>query len=243
MGLFGLLEDDDKAVAIPIPKLAELNKADMMAMEKETTGIYLSGHPMDDYRQYLKGTHVVPIGTLLDPECNLQDDSIVSVAGIVQNVKMKTTRNNSMMAYVTVEDDTASIEMLAFSNVLNQYGGYLRENTPVVITGRLSIRDEKEPQIVINRARPISDFEKEPVQEAPAAPQIISGGTLYLKLEGENDTRYQKVRAIINMFPGEGTVKVFFADTRKMRGAQASFDERMLKELKNVLGEENVVLK
>jgi DNA polymerase-3 subunit alpha len=133
--------------------------------------------------------------------------------------------------------------MLAFSNVLNQYGGYLRENTPVVITGRLSIRDEKEPQIVINRARPISDFEKEPVQEAPAAPQIISGGTLYLKLEGENDTRYQKVRAIINMFPGEGAVKVFFADTRKMRGAQASFDERMLKELKNVLGEENVVLK
>ena len=148
-----------------------------------------------------------------------------------------------MMAYVTVEDDTASIEMLAFSNVLNQYGGYLRENTPVVITGRLSIRDEKEPQIVINRARPISDFEKEPVREKPAEPQVVSGGTLYLKLEGESDTRYQKVRAIINMFPGEGTVKVFFADTRKMRGAQASFDERMLKELKNVLGEENVVLK
>jgi len=243
MGLFAMLDEDDKAASIPIPKLAELNKADLMAMEKETTGIYISGHPMDDYRQYLKGTHVVPIGALTDPESHYQDDAIVSVGGIVQNVKMKTTRNNSMMAYVTVEDDTASIEMLAFSNVLNQYGGYLKENSAVVITGRLSIRDEKEPQIVINRARPISDFALEPVHSEPQQPQVITGGTLYLKLECENDPRYQKVRAIINMFPGEGLVKVFFADTRKMRGTQASFDSRMLTELKNVLGDENVVLK
>ena len=94
-----------------------------MLMEKETTGIYLSGHPMDDYRHLLKGTHVVPIGALMDEENPYRDDQIVSVAGVVQNVKMKTTRNNSMMAYVTVEDDTASLEMLAFSNVLTQYGG------------------------------------------------------------------------------------------------------------------------
>ena len=242
MGLFAMLDDSDESAAIPIPKLAELNKADLMAMEKETTGIYLSGHPMDDYRQYLKGTHVVPIGTLMDSESSYQDDSIVSVAGIVQNVKMKTTRNNSMMAYVTVEDDTASIEMLAFSNVLNQFGGYLRENSPVVITGRLSVRDEKEPQIVINRARPMSDFasaEPQPQQEAPK----ILPGTLYVQLTSESDPRYDKVRAIINMFPGNQTVKVFFADIRKMRGTQASLDQRMLNELKNLLGEANVVVK
>ena len=72
----------------------------------------------------------------MDEECPYRDNDTVSVAGIVQNVKMKTTRNNSMMAYVTVEDDTAAIEMLAFSNVLNQFGGYIRENSPVVIVGR-----------------------------------------------------------------------------------------------------------
>ena len=243
MGLFAMLEEEDQAAAIPIPKLPELSKADRMAMEKETTGIYLSGHPMDDYRQYLKGTHVVPIGELTDPESHYRDDSIVSVAGIIQNVKMKTTRNNSMMAYVTVEDDTASMEMLAFSNVLNQYGSYLRENSPVVITGRLSVRDEKESQIVINRARPISDFAKErPEPEVPAETKILSG-TLYVKLESERDPRYQKVKAIINMFPGQSQVKLFFADTRKMRGTQATLDTRMLSELKNVLGSENVVVK
>ena len=244
MGLFAMLDEDDKAAQIPIPKLAELKKADLMTMEKETTGIYITGHPMDDYRPYLKGTRVVPIAALMDEESNYQDDSIVSVAGIVQAVKMKTTRNNSVMSYVTVEDDTASIEMLAFSNVITQYGGYLRENSPVVITGRLSIRDEKEPQIVINRARPITDFSDRPEpQPEPQRQEPKNFGTLYLQLSGEDDPRYRKVKAIVNMFPGEGTVKVFFADTRKMRGAKASFDSRMLEELAALLGDANVVLK
>ena len=244
MGLFAMLDEDDKAAQIPIPKLAELKKADLMTMEKETTGIYITGHPMDDYRPYLKGTRVVPIAALMDEESNYQDDSIVSVAGIVQAVKMKTTRNNSVMSYVTVEDDTASIEMLAFSNVITQYGGYLRENSPVVITGRLSIRDEKEPQIVINRARPITDFsERSEPQPEPQRQEPKNFGTLYLQLSGEDDPRYRKVKAIVNMFPGEGTVKVFFADTRKMRGAKASFDSRMLEELAALLGDANVVLK
>ena len=243
MGLFAMLEDDDAAAAIPIPKLKELNKADLMAMEKETTGIYISGHPMDDYRPYLKGTHVIPIGELMDEESQHQDESIVSVAGIVQAMKMKTTRNNSMMAYVTVEDDTAAIEMLAFSNVLGQYGGYLKENSPVVVTGRLSIRDEKEPQIVINRARPISDFTDREILTEPEQPKLIQADTLYLQLQSENDPNYRKVKAIVNMFPGNGKVVVFFKDTRQRRGAQAAFDSGMIQELKNLLGDANVVLK
>ena len=215
---------------------------------------------MDDYRPLLKNTHVVPIGSLLDEESRYQDDQIVSVAGIVQTVKMKTTRSGSMMAYITLEDDTAAMEMLAFSNVLSQFGGYLKENSPVVITGRLSLRDDKDPQIVINRARPMSDFEngvpEEPEEHyerrdryerreeyRPQSPQILNGNTLYLQLSGESDPRYRKVRAIVNMFPGEGVVKVFFADTRKMRGARAVFDRRMVDELKRVLGDTNVVVK
>jgi len=245
MGLFAMLEEDDKAASVVIPKLPELNRADMMAMEKETTGIYLSGHPMDDYRPFLKNTHVVPIGSLMNEECTYRDNDIVSVAGVVQNVKMKTTRNNSMMAYVTVEDDTASMEMLAFSNVLSQYGGYLRENGAVVITGRLSVRDEKESQIVINRARPISDYAEAIPRQAAAvqAAPTVANGTLYLQLTGQDDPRFQKVRSIVNMFPGSGKVVVFFADDRSRRGAQAALDSRMIAELKNLLGDGNVVLK
>ena len=237
MGLFAMLDGEDGAGKIPIPKLPELGRADLMAMEKETTGMYLSGHPMDDYRAFLKNTRVMPIGTLMDPESKLRDDEIVSVAGIVQSVKMKTTRNNSMMAYITVEDDTASVEMLAFSNVLSQYGGYLKENAAVVITGRLSLRDDKEPQVVINRARPISDYSERSGQEEKAPT------TLYLRLPGEGGPLYPKVRAILNMFPGPFSAVVYFADTKVRRGTRCAFGESMLRELKNLLGEANVVLK
>lgn len=240
MGLFGMLEEDS-ATAIPIPKMPEASKAELMLMEKETTGMYISGHPMDDYRSLLKNTHVVPIGSLMGEESTAQDDQIVSVAGIVQSLKMKTTRSGSMMAYVTLEDDTASMELLAFSNVLSQYGGYIRENAPVVITGRLSIRDEKEPQIVVNRARLISDFAKE--QPADTAEPSVLQGTLYLRLPTEEGTLFPKIKAILNMFPGHSAAIVYFADTKVRRGTQCSLDSRMLKELKAVLGEENVVVK
>ena len=242
MGLFALLEEDDSAARIPIPSLPERSRAELMAMEKETTGIYISGHPMDDYRGLLRNTHVIPIGNLMGEESTFRDDQIVSVAGIVQVLKMKTTRNNSMMAYVTVEDDTASIEMLAFSNVLNQYGGYLREGSPVVITGRLSLRDDKEPQIVINRARPISDFAEEQPQRQPQS-QTVQNGTLYLRLPSEEGALFPKVRAILNMFPGDSTAVVYFADTKQRRGTRCVIMDSMVSELKNVLGEANVVLK
>ena len=241
MGLFAMLEEDAPAASIPIPKLPELGKGELMAMEKETTGIYLSGHPMDDYRQYLKNTRVVPIGTLLGEECPYQDDQMVSVAGIVQGTKMKTTRNNSAMAYVTVEDDTGSMEMIVFSNAIGQYGGYLRENAAVVIAGRLSLREDKEPQIVINRVRPISDFEQA-AQEEPEQPTVAQG-TLYLRLPGESDDRYGKIKAIAKMFPGESQMVVYFADTRRRVGARVSLDSRMLSELQRLLGNENVVMK
>ena len=243
MGLFTMLQEaDDHAAAIPIPKLDEMSRADLMLLEKETTGIYLSGHPMDDYREYLKNTRVIPISHLMGEDTTFQDDQIVSVAGIVQSVKNKTTRNNSMMAYVTVEDDTAAIEMLAFSNVIGQYGGYLRENSPMVITGRLSTRENKEPQIVINRARPISDFASES-KIKDLYPEIRKRDTLYLRLPSEADPRFGKVKAILNMFPGEKPAVIFFADTKTRRGTRCQIADNMVEELERLLGKDNVVLK
>ena len=239
LGMFAMLEPEK--ARIPIPSRPELSKAELMAMEKETTGIYLSGHPMDDYRSFLRGTNVVPIAALTAEDSRYEDEQIVSVAGIVQSVKMKTTRNNSMMAYVTVEDDTASMEMIAFSNVLSEHGGYLKENFPVVVTGRLSQREDKDPQIVINRVRPISDYSQKP--PAPVQPDPPAGGKLYLRLPGESGKLFPKVKAILNMFPGDNTVVLYFADSGLRRGTRAMLAGSMLRELTNVLGKENVVLK
>ena len=243
MGLFAMLEDTDASVSIPIPELDEISKADRMLYEKETTGIYISGHPMDDYRAYLKNTHVIPIADLMGDECPYKDDAIVSVAGVVQSVKMKTTRNNSTMAYITLEDDTASIEMLAFSKVITEFGSHIIENAPLVITGRFSLRDDKDPQIVINRARPMSDFANAKAEPEPEKPKLPESVTLYLRLPTEEGKLFAKVRAILNMFPGSSAAVVYFADTKQRRGTRCSLDSCMLDELKNVLGQDNVVVK
>ena len=133
--------------------------------------------------------------------------------------------------------------MLAFSNVINQYGGYLKENQPVVITGRLSLRDEKEAQIVINRARPISDFSSGKEELLEQRKPVQHNGTLYLRLPSEEGLLFRKIKAIINMFPGNNSAVVYFADTKLRRGARCSLDSRMLDELERVLGKENVVVK
>ena len=244
MGLFSMLSDTPSAVSITIPHLPELPRGELMAMEKETTGIYISGHPMDAYRQKLKNTSVVPIGALLAEESQFRDEQIVSIAGIIQTVKTKLTRSNSTMAYVTMEDDTASIEMIAFSGVLNEYGGYLKENTPVVVVGKLSLRDDKEPQVIVNRVRLISDYtESAPRREEQPVQEIPQGSTLYLRLPNEDCREFRKIKAIVNMFPGDGQVIVFFADTRKRMGVRCMLHGSMIGELKRLLGEENVILK
>jgi len=240
MGLFSMLQEDDRAASIPIPKLEEMSRGDLMLLEKETTGIYISGHPMDDYREYLRNTHVVPIGALMEEDNNYQDDQIISIAGIVQSFKMKTTRNNTAMSYVTIEDDTAAIELIVFSKALSEYGGYLRENAALVITGRLSTRENKDPQIIVNRVRQISDFKKNiGIDDLRVKPNDI----LYLRLPSESDARFGKVKAILNMFPGEKQVVVYFADTKLRRGSRCALDDRMIPELERLLGKENVVVK
>ena len=137
--------------------------------------------------------------------------------------------------------------MLAFSNVLNQYGGYLRENSPVVITGRLSLRDNKEPQIVINRARPISDYADGEPELAPPPQKPRDNpppsGTLYLRLPSESGTLFPKVRAMLNMFPGNNGVVVYFADSKQRRGSRCALADSLLRELTNTLGKGNVVVK
>ena len=234
--LFDMLGDeDDRKSTIDVPKLAELPKNDRMQMEKETIGLYLSGHPMDEYRKQLKGSGVVPILRILQSFENedgvYRDEQIVRIAGIVETVRMKTTRNNSMMAYVTIEDDTASIELLAFSNVIAKSGSYLKENTPIVAEGRLSVRDEKAPQMVLNEARLLSDV-------AQKAPQ-----KLYLKLPSEGCVQDRKTRAILNMFPGSLQAVLYFADSGVRRGTTCSVRQDMLTELRALLGENSVVLK
>ena len=244
MGLFDMGGEDAPASDVHVPELPELTAQERMAMERETTGLYLSGHPMDDYREQLKAANVVSIGRIMqsfaDKDGVYQDEQVVSIAGIVQAAKMKTTRNQTMMAYVTLEDNTASMELLVFSNTLNQYGSLIHEGAAIIVSGRISIREDKDPQMVANRVWTIDDG---------AAAQSGQTGrqqeyrTLYLRVARTGQKGEQKILPILKMFPGRLKTVIYYADTGVRLAGTCEPQEIMLQELRGLLGEENVVLK
>ena len=245
MDLFGAASEDDAQMsAVAVPDIPELDRRELMAMEKEITGIYLSGHPMDDYRDALRSLRVTPIGSIVggSEDASFADDQPVTIAGIVQSVKMKTTRNNSMMAYVTVEDDTASVELLVFASTLDRYGTLLRENAALILDGRVSLRDDKDPQIIL---RDVRELTEQTIAAGRAAQEAqAENKTLYLRIASETAKEYPIVKAILEMFTGGNTKTVlFFADTRARRGTACKLDANMLAELRALLGEDSVVLK
>ena len=249
MDLFGfdaVEEDKPEVQTLVLPNVEEFTPQELMAMEKETTGLFLSGHPMDEYRSQAKRVGAVPIGAIIGDFASengpktYADDQIVTIAGVVSTTRTRTTRNNSLMAYITLEDDTGSMELIAFQRALDTGGGYIRENAALLVRGRISVRDEKEPQLVVDSVRPLSDLSALP--EEPA--QRKSGArTLYVRLKGRNSKEFKRIELILKMFPGREKLILYFEDTKKRVGAQCVVHEALVAELEEMLGKENVVVK
>ena len=238
-GFGGGEEESSPLPALVLPDLPEYTPQELMNMEKETTGLYLSGHPMDQYRELAKGFGAVTIGSIMsdfareDGPKEYRDDQRVSIAGVIATYRTRTTRNNTLMAYVMLEDDTASIELLCFSRTLNESGSFIRENSAILATGKISVRDDKEPQLMVDTIRPLSNLEE------------TAGGnqTLYLRLPAREDPRLRKVRLALSFFPGESQVVLYFEDCKKRVGSRCEIHPALIKDLTERLGEENVVVK
>ena len=163
--LFSLGQEKPEPVELVLRDLPEFSQEELMTMEKEVTGLYLSGHPMDAYRDTVRAQGAVPIASVLEDfaqeegPTQFQDGQRILLAGVVAAAKTKTTKNNSLMAYVTVEDDTAT-----------------------------------------------------------------------------------RVRNLFVLFPGQQTAVLYLADSKRRLGARCLLHPALLQELKELLGEENVVL-
>ena len=168
----------------------------------------------------------------------------LTLAGIVTSSKTKTTKNNTLMAYVVVEDETGSIEMLCFSRMLDLCGAYLRENQAVVVKGKLSVRDEKAPQLMCDSAYPLETAEGG-LAPPPAAKsdKLLKGEILYLKFPSLDHPSVRHMKLVFSMFPGTTPVRLVMADTRKVFATQILLHRALVAEAKEVLGEENVVIK
>ena len=245
-GQLSLFDDgsDVGDVSVRVPDIPELDARERMRMEKEAAGMYFSGHPLEGQEELLRRLHVTPIRSILESmgqsDGRYRDGQIVTVGGVVQAVKLKSTRSNSMMAYVTIEDDGGVMETLVFSSVLGKAGTLLREDAMVLLDGRISVREDKDPQLVVNEVRELTqELLNEAERKGSASPQ---NKRLYLRLPSEQSRELPVVKAVLELFPGETQVVLFFSDTRLRRAAKASVAEPMLAEMRELLGAENVVL-
>ena len=231
---------------IDLPDIPEYTATERMFMEKETTGLYLSGHPMSDYRDAARRAGAAPIHAVLEDFAQeggpkrFADGQNITIAGVVTSSKTRTTKNNTLMAYVMVEDELASMELLCFNRVIEQCGSYMQVNMPVLVKGRLSVRDEKPPQIMCDSIYPI--YQNVPAEKPKPAKQ--SGeATIYLRIPSVDSDAFRHIKLVMTMFEGETPVKIRVADTGKLLGAKCLNHPAFIEECQDWLGDENVVVK
>ena len=247
MDLFGDGNTDaSRNSHIPIEDVGEYEKRELMAREKEVTGLYLSGHPMDEYRAAVKKVGAVPIGTIMDdfqqetgPE-RFYDGQNVVVAGVIESIKTRTTKNNTLMSYVRLEDDTGNCELIAFQRALDTGGAYLRDNAAVLIKGKISVRDEKEPQIMVDSIEPLSEDMVQSKSEAKAAPKDAA---LWVKVESENSGEFSHIRKLLTMFPGRDRIIIYCDKEKKKLAGYCIIHDALISELRRIVGDKNVVIK
>ena len=247
LDMFGMAAGNgEQAAAIHLPEVPEYTATERMFMEKETTGLYLSGHPMNDYRAAARAAGAVPIHDLLEDfaaeggPARYADGQNVTVAGIVTSNRTRTTKNNTLMAYVVVEDEVSSIELLCFSRTIEQCGSYMAVNTPVIVKGRLSVRDEKPPQIMCDTLYPL---DTNAVPSTPAQPETKKAAAIFLRVPGMDSVAFRHIRLVMTMFEGETPVKIRLADTGKLLAGKCLYHPALLAECRQWLGEENVVVR
>ena len=160
ISLFGLTEDEDfKAPEVTYPNIKEFAKNNLLAMEKEMTGLYLSGHPLDEYAKSLKIMTSTTIQKIYDcqeahnegiddEEYSIHDEDKVVVGGIITEVNQKVTRNNQIMAFIKIEDLSAVIEVIVFPKTLDRVRNLIATDALVVIKGRVSMKEDEAVKII-----------------------------------------------------------------------------------------------
>ena len=234
-----------------LEELPDLPASDKLAMEKEVTGLYLSGHPMAEYLGSYDALHAARLGDLLegakDEEGGVHDGDRVTVLVILTKIRLKVTKSNNTMAFVTVEDMFGTMEMLVFPKTLAEYPELITEGKIVRVEARLSIREDRDPELVCESLEPAPPPAggKEPSPGGKAAKNSCQPG-LYLKVSDENSPLYDRAKKYLAVFDGPTPLYVYFADSRRLFRAPVSMrvdlNDVLIRELRKLLGGKNVAI-
>lgn len=233
MSLFDFGDDGGEASVSshpPIPAAAEMPHKLLLQKEREATGLYLSGHPLDDYLDVLSKLPVSVLDLMeADGVVGLEDNAMVTVGGMLTACKTRPTKGNTgMMGYANLEGVTGQVETVIFPRTLQIYSRFFHDDAPVLVRGRLNIREERVNSLLIEE---LTDLE-------------AASKKLFIRLPVLSDA--PKVQRIIQNYPGQTPIVLVDAK-RQAKGAprdwNVKLDDELLSTLQAVFGKENVIVK
>ena len=249
LDLFSQLGGDERGAGdeYQITDTGEFPLSELLQMEKEVSGLYLSGHPLDQYRERIRAIGACRIADLMGEEARRYDGKRVNIVCAVIKTKFMTTRSNTLMAFTNVEDLSGTMEILVFPKVLADCRSALQDNAVVVVNGRVSVKEEENAKLVADRIVPIEEYSAQnaPPARQPAAKPARKG--MYLKVPSRGCPQFAKVENLLSIFEGQLPVYIYFEDQKQLTLAPRelwSMEHELLTcELKRILGEKNVAFK
>lgn len=249
MSLFAI--DDEVAMPeVTYPNIKEFTKKHLLSMEKEMTGVYLSGHPLDEYKKSLEMQTTTSISTInkvhkaledniskgisIDEIVNqmpIKDNEQVILGGILTEVKQKVTRNNTIMAFLKLEDLDGEIEVIVFPRTLDRIRESIAEDALVTIKGRINIKEDEPPKLICEK---IDGLEK------------VDSNKVYIRVNDNEEAKKinHYIKTDLIEYKGDSAVYIFNAKDKKSyrlaRETWLNLDTDIISVLKETCGEENV---
>ena len=225
----------------------EFPEKELLSMEKEMLGMYISGHPLEKYREKIE--KISNLNSIMIQEANddisqgkdpdLKDGANVTIVGVITNIKKKFTKSNKLMAFITIEDLYGSCEIMTFENAYLKAQNILLEENIIAVNGRISIREDQDVAIIANSFKEINDIK---IQENPNS---FAGKTLVIDIRDFNEARKAKLR---------GAIRFFISDRNNLKVAVKQSDDKIsscgaifansdtIQAFKNIAGEDKVTI-
>lgn len=203
------------------PDIGELSKKELLSFEKEMLGLYISGHPLDKYEGVLaKVTNLSSLDLSSDEEGGqdnkrIEDNMDVCVGGIIVGRKNKITKNNEMMSFLTLEDFYGTLEVIVFPKTYQKVSSVLKDDVPILIKGRLSLREDEDPKIICQSAEILE----------------IGAEKIYLKIIEDMESRVPMLIQILQKYKGTTRVCFYYERERVTKVAPESLSVRVTEEL------------
>jgi len=224
---------------------------ELLMLEKESSGMYFSGHLLDEYSQHADSLGLDKIADFKlteGEEPKYKDRANVKIGGIITAKKTKAVKNGDMMAFVTVEDRYSEIEVIVFAKQYSRFASYLTEDTAVYIEGTLSYEDTDEVRILLSSAgylKSNTEMKLEEERKVKAATPPAES-TLYVKLEAINVKNTNMLTRMAQLNPGSSRIVVYDVSTGKysaLKDVRINPSEKVISRLIASFGESNIVLK